>query len=217
MTKINQLNTELATLEVAGANTQRQTDLQNFFAIYSNLDSFEKKIVDECINTDRPMNVNLYSTKDISDKLYANTEKNRLVYGIRTFNTVTESKNIIGTVNYIYENSVNNQQNREIGEKTFEVAERAWGRRITKSIVTHKGKIYLSVKFGYTENSKLFDENNVTIQKSEFDKWEKQSSKSSYQTEKAQNRQGVEEVVIVNDYCLETITAMKINGEFFSR
>jgi hypothetical protein len=212
-TVLENLRSEVLTSE----NPQRIIDLENFFNIFDSLNTFEKRIVTECINANRPMNVNLYSRKDATDKVYANTEKNRLAYGVRTFNAVTETKNIIGTVNYIYENSVNNQQEREQGESSFEVGQRAWGVRITKSIVIHKGKIYLSVKFGYTENQKYTNENGIEISKNEFSSWEKASSKSSYLTEKAQNRQGVDDVIIVNDYCLDSITAIKINGELISR
>jgi hypothetical protein len=218
MNQIELLQSELTELTNVNSEAPRLTDLQNFFVIYNNLTSFERSIINECVNTNRPMNLTLTSRKDVSDKLYANTEKNSAIYGIRSFQTVTEEKTIIGTVNYIYENSVNNQQERETSEHAFIVQPRKWGIRINKAIVIHKGKIYLSVKFGSNFGGNILtDENGLRIQQNEYDTWTKQSSKTSYKVEKTQERQEVDEVVIVNDYCIENVIGAKINGVTYSR
>ncbi len=49
-------------------------------------------------------------------------------------------------LNFNYENSVNNQRDREQKEKTFESQQRSWGEHVSPSLIVHRGEHYLQYK-----------------------------------------------------------------------
>mgnify|MGYP000944913745 CR=1 FL=1 len=83
--------------------------------------------------------------------------------GKQIFGNVTNFANVGGMVGYCYENSVNNQLEREQKEKDF-VSKPLWngkGKRINLAISTHveKGTFYLTYKAQQTFKSFHFDAN----------------------------------------------------------
>ena len=81
--------------------------------------------------------------------------------GKRKFGEVTRIANVGGMVGYCYENSVNNQLEREQKEREF-VAQSLWngkGKRISLALSTHveKGTFYLTYKAQQTFKSFFFD------------------------------------------------------------
>ena len=77
------------------------------------------------------------------------------------FGTVTKIANVGGMVGYSYENSVNNQLEREHKEKDF-MAQSLWngkGKRLSLALSTHieKGTFYLTYKAQQTFKSFHFD------------------------------------------------------------
>lgn len=190
--------------------------INDFFEAFDALPEIEKEAITEVVNTNRHSGINVASKKDVTDKLYALTTKNIEKYGVRPFNTITEFKQTVGEVNYIYQNSVNNQKAREGDEKDFESQERPWGIKINKCIIIHKKQIYLSIKYNYTQSSVVVDEHNNVVDKEILNTWIKASASTEYKKEAAQKNQGVEDVVICNDFRFDTITGIKINGKEFN-
>ena len=81
--------------------------------------------------------------------------------GKNRFGSVTKIANVGGMVGYVYENSVNNQLEREGKEKDF-IAQPLWngkGKRINTALSTHieKGTFYLTYKAQKTFKSFHFD------------------------------------------------------------
>lgn len=215
------INAEIEILTLKGearneAETNRLNALNEFVNIVRNSDSFTQELVNEVVN-ERHQGVNIYSELDKTKDCYKDTPKNREKYGDRTFNRVIEKKNTIGTVNYIYENSVNNQQDRENLTSDFVSQPRTWGTRICPAIVIHKGELYLTLKFGSTKNVIRENENGSVIPSHIFDNWQLASKKNSYLTAKAQERQGIENVVIPNDFKFANISSIKINNRTLTR
>lgn len=81
--------------------------------------------------------------------------------GQNRFGSVTKIANVGGMVGYVYENSVNNQLERENKEREF-VSQPLWkgaGKRISTALSTHvtKGTFYLTYKAQKTFKSFHFD------------------------------------------------------------
>jgi hypothetical protein len=81
--------------------------------------------------------------------------------GKARFGAITKIANVGGMVGYCYENSVNNQLEREAKEKDF-VSQQLWngkGKRISLALSTHveKGTFYLTYKAQQTFKSFHFD------------------------------------------------------------
>jgi hypothetical protein len=89
------------------------------------------------------------------------TEPKLTAQGKAKFGEVTKIANVGGMVGYVYENSVNNQLERENKEREF-VSQPLWkgaGKRINTALSMHvaKGKYYLTYKAQKTFKSFHFD------------------------------------------------------------
>lgn len=89
------------------------------------------------------------------------TEPKLTAEGKRKFGDVTKIANVGGMVGYVYENSVNNQLEREGKEREF-MAQPLWkgaGKRISNALSMHvsKGSFYLTYKAQQTFRSFHFD------------------------------------------------------------
>lgn len=117
---------------------------------------------------------------------------------------VKQSK-INGMINWYYENSVNNQRERE-GKKTdFEAKPRQWGKRVKGTpLVEHKGRYYLEVKVENTYGKTYIDDQGNVVNQEEIEEFLYNSSSS---------RQGVEDKVILRDYKLDSIQSITMNGK----
>jgi hypothetical protein len=107
---------------------------------------------------------------------------------------------ISGAIGFNYENSVNNQREREGLENNFESKPRAWGHRIDNTpVVEHKGKHYLEVKV-QSSKSEYFD-GDLRIDVDKIKPWMYSNS----------SRQELNKEVIVRDYSLDSIFRMNLN------
>lgn len=212
-----------AEIEILGLKNRNEIEelrynkLNEFISIYNSCDTFTKDIINEVCTNTRHQGVNIVSITDKSKDVYQLNEKNIAKYGVRTFKNVFEKKNTVGTVNFIYENSVNNERERENITETFVASPRVWGYRINPAIVIHNGEIYLSIKFLYTDNVTRFDENDEIISDDIFSKWQLDSKKSDYKKQIAQKNQLVEDVIIINDFKIKNIQSIKINKKILTR
>ena len=89
------------------------------------------------------------------------TEPKLTKEGKLKFGDVTKIANIGAMVGYIYENSVNNQREREELERNF-MAKQLWngkGKRLSHALTTHveKGTFYLTYKYQQTFRALHFD------------------------------------------------------------
>ena len=111
LAKLRLKQTEYNALENKTEYQEKLTSaLNDFFEAYDNMYGFDREAITEIVNTNRHAGINIASKKDVTDKTYALSDKNILKYGPRDFATLTEYKNSVCEINYIYENSVNNQQ-----------------------------------------------------------------------------------------------------------
>jgi len=90
------------------------------------------------------------------------TEPKLTAEGKKKFGTITKLANVGGMVGYCYENSVNNELERENKEREF-IAQPLWngkGKRINLTLSTHieKGTYYLTYKAQKTFRSFHFDD-----------------------------------------------------------
>lgn len=142
------------------------------------------------------------------------------------FANVRKISRINGTINWIYENSVNNQRVREETPLTdegsveyFEAKPRQWGSRIRREddtitpLVKHIKKnedfarYYLELKVGKSFEHKYVRPDGTAVSDAEIADWIKPKSVNS--------RQGVENEIICRDYELCNITQITLRGEVY--
>lgn len=110
-----------------------------------------------------------------------------------------------GMIGYNYENSVNNQREREGSERDFDAAPRQWGTRIHPCVVEHKGNFYLTVKIERVlEQPRYFDANGKEREIMEV---------KPFLPSKGATRQGVEKEVIHREYGIENIRNLRMGGK----
>lgn len=110
-----------------------------------------------------------------------------------------------GIINFVYENSVNNQREREGLEADFESHPRRWGSRVDGTpLVEHKGRFYLEVNVQSSE-SRYVDNMGREVPREELEEFFGSRSSSS--------RQGVEDKVILRDYKISSINQINMFGQ----
>lgn len=127
------------------------------------------------------------------------------------YGNVTKRTTMNITMNFSYENSVNNQRTKEGSDNTFQASPRKWGERIPGTcFVTHKGFTYMEVKAnGAPQSTEYFlTDNGQPIAKADLE---------LYLQEKSSNaaHQGVEKEIILRDIKITNIREIKINGGHF--
>jgi len=119
---------------------------------------------------------------------------------------VVKVTRINGMIGYDYENSVNNQRNREDGERDFVAEPRRWGVRKNRAFVVNKGKFYLTVKCERVlEAPEYFDAKGNLIEKDQVAPFLPKRKEGA--------RQGVEKKVIHRDYALTSIDSITMNKQ----
>ena len=107
----------------------------------------------------------------------------------------------------VYENSVNNQRDRENVEERVEVQERRWGQRIPKTtMVEHNGSFYLEAKIVNVKETAYFN-NGVEIDAEEL--------KPFLYVRKQSKTQGDEKPVVLRDFKMSSIRELKLNGNHY--
>ncbi len=129
------------------------------------------------------------------------------------FGRIVKRSRVRGIIGFKYENSVNNQREREDHPEAGEfVAEaRSWGHRVDGTpVVLHKGKkngefrAYLEVKVdGASGTTYVADGREV----------DRQDVAQYLPKSKGSERQDVDAPVILRDYALESIREIRIGGE----
>lgn len=120
-------------------------------------------------------------------------------------------QNFNATINFHYENSVNNQRIREGKQPVFEAMERTWGkRRLTEDnrltpLVDHDGKVYLECKIEKIIETKYFM----------YGKEIEASVIEPLLRESTASRQGLEKEVVLRDYDLDNINTITINSKTY--
>jgi hypothetical protein len=109
-----------------------------------------------------------------------------------------------GMIGYNYENSVNNQREREGSERDFEAEPRSWGVRIHPCVVEHKGNYYLTVKVERSlETPRFVDAEGCERSLVEV---------KPFLPSKGESRQGVDREVIHREYAVENLVNLRMGG-----
>lgn len=123
---------------------------------------------------------------------------------------VKKVAHVYGIVNFRYENSVNNQRERENKEANFESAPRKWGKHVDGlPFIEHKGRQYLEVKREKVLYEYLVDGQPVS------DKDAEELESFLYSSEP--KRQQLDEVVTLRDYKLEHIHELYANKKVYKK
>lgn len=117
---------------------------------------------------------------------------------------VAKVSEVNGMIGYNYENSVNNQSEREGGERDFTAEPRSWGTRIHPCVVEHGGEYYLTVKVERALTSPLYFDAKGNELSSEDVK--------PFLPSRGKSRQGVEKEVIHREYKISNIRNIRWNG-----
>lgn len=131
--------------------------------------------------------------------------------GKAKFGKVSKLANITAMVGYKYENSVNNQRERE-GEMSNFMAQPLWrgaGKRLSTALSTNtnSGKFYMSYKKVYTLRSFHFDEALNLLSNALISQFFPKSNPSKYQ--------GTEKAVYHREISLENIKKLKTGGQSY--
>lgn len=124
------------------------------------------------------------------------------------FGRVTKVSRVNGMIGWNYENSVNNQRKREGDDTEFEAHPRKWGERVAGTpFVVHKGNTYLEIKVERVLGTVyLLDDRPVTTEQME-------SIRKFLPKTREPSRQGVAKTVILRDYNLDNIRAVRKAGQ----
>lgn len=121
------------------------------------------------------------------------------------FTRLEKVSKVAGAIGFIYENSVNNQREKEGLNKDFKAKPRKWGVKIPHTpLVKNKDKYYLEMKV--QNSSSDYFENNQRIP---LDKVVPYMYTGS-------SRQNVSKEVILRDYLIDNITRIKLNKEEYN-
>jgi hypothetical protein len=117
------------------------------------------------------------------------------------------SANVI--LNHVYENSVNNQLEREGKDREFKVCSRTWGSRIKgTTLVEHKGSYYVETKVERSDGYYyLVDGRNATA--AEIDAINASLPKKT-------NNTGTKKQIFLRDYKVDGILSMTFGGKQFT-
>ena len=139
------------------------------------------------------------------------TEPKLTPEGRAKFGTVTKIANVGIMVGYIYENSVNNQLEREAKERDF-MSKQLWngkGKRISTALSKHieKGKFYLTYKAQQTMRSFYFDNALKPIPNAII--------KAYFPKSDPAKSQGVDKPVYHREISIDNVKRLKYDGKTF--
>ena len=121
---------------------------------------------------------------------------------------ILKRSRVNGVLGYNYENSVNNQREREGKDSDFQQEERRWGVRLDRVWVSHKGELYFTVKVERSlEEPRYFTESGVELSRDEVKPYLPKKSKSS--------RQGTDKEIIHREYKLSSLRGITMNRQTF--
>jgi hypothetical protein len=110
-----------------------------------------------------------------------------------------------GFVNWEYEKAVNEQKIRENKSPNFEALPRTWGKRLKGTpLVSYEGFYYLEVKIEKSIEYRYYSiKKNVRIPT---------TSVEPYLVNSTSSRQGLDNPVVLRDYRIDHIVAVKLDG-----
>jgi hypothetical protein len=119
---------------------------------------------------------------------------------------VTKESRVNVTLGFQYEAAVNRQRTREGTEADFEARPRQWGERVPGTfLVTHKGRTYLETKVERSVETPVYrDANGVELDP---------EAVKPFLPSRGGNRQGVEREIVVRDFALDSILAIRMKKE----
>ncbi len=116
----------------------------------------------------------------------------------------TKAVTLSGAINYDYQNSVNNQLEREDKDRDFTSQKRSWGEH-TGNWITHKGQHYLPIKVqGASDPIYILEGNEI-----EKDKL----APFLYKSNKPHTQEKLEEEITVRDVKISSIRVIRIKNE----
>lgn len=120
------------------------------------------------------------------------------------FGKITKQSYLNGAVGFNYENSVNNQREREGQEADFEAKQRAWGQLLEGGkFVEHKGAFYLQLKVeNVKDESVKYLNEGVIISKDKLAEWLPKRNVGT-------GRQATEQEIVIRDIKLANIKTIK--------
>jgi hypothetical protein len=112
------------------------------------------------------------------------------------------------TIGFNYQNSVNNQRQREGSDTDFESLPRKWGERIKGTpLVSHNGNMYLEAKVEKTLDHMYINTHGQNIPDDLI---------APFLPKHGETRQELDKEVILRDYKIDSIIGIKINGEEYT-
>lgn len=123
------------------------------------------------------------------------------------FGRIRKKQTMNVTINFDYANSVNNQLKKEDKEAAFVPHARKWGERIQGTcLIQHKGQVYLEAKPNGKPSASEYFCDGQSIDKSEIALYLPKVNSNA-------EHQGVEKEIIIRDFKLSSISAIKLQGE----
>lgn len=120
------------------------------------------------------------------------------------FNGLVKISRINGIINFLYQNSVNNQRLREGKENNFEPLPRKWGQKIQGTpLIVNKDQYYLELKVEKSDSEYIMNGKPVDYE-----------SIKPY-TYSSKSRQDLDKEVILRDYNLSSIRKISLQGETY--
>lgn len=116
----------------------------------------------------------------------------------------TKSVTLSGVINFNYENSVNNQLERENKERDFESQSRSWGTH-EGNLITHKGEYYLSIKVQNSSQPVYIYEGHQ-LEKAAVEPF-------LYESRKPHTQENVEKEIVVRDVKISNIKSFRAFGD----
>lgn len=117
------------------------------------------------------------------------------------FNGVKKYSHTNCTIGFKWENSVNNQLEREGKDRSFEAKPRTWGHRVVGTpLVEHKGKYYLETKVEKADSPDYFMNGN-RISNDDIKPYIKETVSIT------------DDPLFIRDYPIDSIRNIKIKGE----
>ncbi len=110
-------------------------------------------------------------------------------------------------IGHVYENSVNNQRQREGNGETFTAQARQWGEHAGGAIVEHRGKVYLRCKVERSIMHRYEDTQGHLI--------DPDAIRPFMPAKRQAATQGVEKEIIERSYYLDSIMMIAIDGQTF--
>lgn len=138
-------------------------------------------------------------------------KKDRYTGEPNRYGSVVKVSRISGLLGFRYENSVNNQREREGGERDFVAEPRRWGQIVTRHdgrpspLIEHHSEHYLEIKVEYSLGTTYLDEGGTERTFAELAGFLPQRSESP--------RQELDKPVILRDYALTSIRKLTIGGD----